>query len=75
MIWGLLGNLIEGTTDVIVSGMDLAHTTIDTTLDTIGVSPLIPKACHEVCDGIQRVVRNTVDNIGKTAGEIGRHLE
>ncbi|KAJ6470961.1 acid phosphatase-domain-containing protein [Mycena sanguinolenta] len=75
MLWRLVGNVIEGTTDIIVAGMDIAHTTIDATLDATGVSVIIPKFCHEVCDGIQSVIRNTTDDIGKTAGKIGRHLD
>ncbi|KAJ6470966.1 hypothetical protein C8R45DRAFT_1104657 [Mycena sanguinolenta] len=75
MVWGLVGNVIEGTTNLIVAGMDVAHTTINATLDTIGASPVIPGACQAVCGGIKSVVRNTVDDIGKTAGKIGRQLD
>ncbi|KAJ6470973.1 hypothetical protein C8R45DRAFT_1078395 [Mycena sanguinolenta] len=75
MTFSLLGNLIEGTTGLVVSGMDVAHRTLDDTLDHTGLCAFIPHAVHEVSDGAQGLIRRAVDDFGKTSGSVLRSFD
>ena len=55
--------------------MDVAHRTLDDTLDHTGLSAFIPHAVHEVSDGAQGLVRRGVDDFGKTTGSVLRSFE
>jgi hypothetical protein len=75
MTFTLLGNLIEGTSDIIHGGITKAHRITDDTLDHTGLSAFIPPALHEVSDATFGLVQRGILDVGHTSGSVLRSFE
>lgn len=70
MLFPLIGQVIEGTSDVLTGAISTLHRSTDDTLDVLGLSAFVPPAVHEVSDGILGLTQRGVHDIGHTTGGI-----
>ncbi|KAH6905046.1 hypothetical protein BKA70DRAFT_1294787 [Coprinopsis sp. MPI-PUGE-AT-0042] len=75
MTFGLLGQVIQDTSDFAYTTITGVHRLTDDTLDRSGLSAFIPPALHEVSDGVFGLTQRGIRDVGHTTGSMLKSFE